>query len=63
MNEAHEIIDFEPWLASLASGRSEADRELLRHAFDLASQAHANQKRASGEPRTGVGKESSVPKS
>jgi GTP pyrophosphokinase len=50
MNEAHEVIDFEPWLASLDSGRSEADRELLRRAFDLASQAHANQKRASGEP-------------
>jgi len=50
MNEAHQVIDFEPWQASLDSGRSEVDRELLRRAFDLASQAHANQKRASGEP-------------
>ncbi|MEJ2556312.1 MAG: bifunctional (p)ppGpp synthetase/guanosine-3',5'-bis(diphosphate) 3'-pyrophosphohydrolase [Anaerolineae bacterium] len=43
-------MDFESWLVSLENGRSEAERELLRRAFDLASQAHANQKRASGEP-------------
>jgi len=43
-------MDFEPWLASLEDGRSEAERELLRSAFDLANQSHANQQRASGEP-------------
>jgi GTP pyrophosphokinase len=43
-------MDFDPWLASLQNGRSDAERDLLRRAFDLASRAHANQKRASGEP-------------
>jgi len=43
-------MEFEPWLASLKDGRSEAERELLRRAFDLANQSHANQQRASGEP-------------
>ncbi|GAB4543333.1 MAG: bifunctional (p)ppGpp synthetase/guanosine-3',5'-bis(diphosphate) 3'-pyrophosphohydrolase [Anaerolineae bacterium] len=50
MKKATEVMDFEPWLASLEDGRSEGERELLRRAFNLASQAHANQKRASGEP-------------
>jgi len=50
MKKSYEVMDFEPWLASLGNGRSERERELLRRAFDLASQAHANQKRASGEP-------------
>jgi GTP pyrophosphokinase len=43
-------MEFDPWLASLQDGRSEAERELLRRAYDLADQAHADQKRASGEP-------------
>jgi GTP pyrophosphokinase len=43
-------MDFESWLASLENGRSEPERELLRRAFNLASQSHAGQKRASGEP-------------
>jgi GTP pyrophosphokinase len=50
MKNAYEVMDFESWLVSLENGRSETERELLRRAFDLASQAHANQKRASGEP-------------
>jgi GTP pyrophosphokinase len=50
MKNSYEVMDFESWLVSLENGRSEAERELLRRAFDLASQAHANQKRASGEP-------------
>jgi GTP pyrophosphokinase len=43
-------MEFDPWLASLQDGRSEAERELLCRAYDLANQAHADQKRASGEP-------------
>lgn len=50
MKKSYEIMDFESWLMSLENGRSEAERELLGHAFDVASQAHAGQKRASGEP-------------
>jgi (p)ppGpp synthase/HD superfamily hydrolase len=50
MKNSYEVMDFESWLVSLENGRSEAERELLRRAFDLASQAHTNQKRASGEP-------------
>jgi len=50
MKKSYEVMDFEPWLASLGNGRSERERELLRRAFDLASHAHADQKRASGEP-------------
>jgi GTP pyrophosphokinase len=50
MKNSYEVMDFESWLVSLENGRSEAERELLRRAFDLASQAHADQKRASGEP-------------
>jgi GTP pyrophosphokinase len=50
MKKSYEVLDFEPWLASLENGRPERERELLRRAFNLASQAHANQKRASGEP-------------
>ncbi len=50
MKKSYEVVDFEPWLTELEGGRSEADCELLRRAFDLASQAHADQKRASGEP-------------
>jgi GTP pyrophosphokinase len=50
MKKSHEVMDFEPWLASLENGRSEAERELLTCAFHWANQAHANQKRASGEP-------------
>jgi GTP pyrophosphokinase len=50
MEKYQQVMDFEPWLASLGNGRSEGERELLRRAFNLASQAHANQTRASGEP-------------
>jgi GTP pyrophosphokinase len=50
MEKSHQVMDFEPWLASLGNGRSEGERELLRRAFKLASKAHANQTRASGEP-------------
>ena len=50
MKKSYEIVDFESWLTDLEGGRSEADRELLRRAFDLANRAHADQKRASGEP-------------
>lgn len=50
MKRSYEVMDFEPWLATLKDGRSEAEQELLRHAFDLASLAHVDQKRASGEP-------------
>jgi GTP pyrophosphokinase len=50
MEKSYQVMDFEPWLASLENGRSEGERELLRHAFSLASQAHARQTRASGEP-------------
>jgi GTP pyrophosphokinase len=50
MKQSYTVIDFEPWLASLGNGRSDEERDLLRRAFDLASQAHANQTRASGEP-------------
>ena len=50
MRRSYEVMEFDPWLASLQDGRSEAERELLRRAYDLANQAHANQKRASGEP-------------
>ena len=50
MKKSYEVMDFEPWLASLESGRSERECDLLRRAFNLANQAHENQKRASGEP-------------
>ena len=50
MKKSYEVIDFEPWLASLENGRSEFECDLLRRAFNLANQAHENQKRASGEP-------------
>jgi len=50
MRSSYQITDFESWLTSLEDGRSELERELLRRAFNLANQAHANQKRASGEP-------------
>jgi GTP pyrophosphokinase len=50
MKKPHEIMDFESWLTSLEGSRSEAERQLLRRAFNVANQAHANQKRASGEP-------------
>jgi GTP pyrophosphokinase len=50
MKQSYKVMDFEPWLASLGNGRSEVERDLLRRAFDVASQAHANQTRASGEP-------------
>jgi len=50
MKKSYEVIDFEPWLASLENGRSEIECDLLRRAFNLANQAHENQKRASGEP-------------
>jgi GTP pyrophosphokinase len=50
MRNSYQVMEFEPWLASLKDGRSEAERELLRRAFDLANQSHANQQRASGEP-------------
>jgi GTP pyrophosphokinase len=50
MRKSYEVMDFEPWLASLEDGRSEGERELIQRAFTLASRAHANQKRASGEP-------------
>jgi GTP pyrophosphokinase len=50
MKKSYEVIDFEPWLASLENGRSERECDLLRRAFNLANQAHENQKRASGEP-------------
>jgi len=50
MRKSYEVIDFDPWLISLQNGRSETERDLLRRAFNLASEAHADQKRASGEP-------------
>ncbi len=50
MKKSYEVMDFEPWLASLENGRSERECNLLRRAFNLANQAHENQKRASGEP-------------
>lgn len=50
MKKSYEVMDFDPWLASLENGRSENECDLLRRAFNLASQAHTNQKRASGEP-------------
>jgi GTP pyrophosphokinase len=50
MKKSYEVLDLEPWLASLENGRPEAERELLAQAFHSANQAHANQKRASGEP-------------
>jgi GTP pyrophosphokinase len=50
MKKSYEVMDFEPWLVSRESGRPEAERDVLRRAFGLASRAHAGQKRASGEP-------------
>jgi RelA/SpoT family (p)ppGpp synthetase len=50
MTKSYEIADFEAWLANLEHGLSDLDRELLRRAFNVANQAHADQKRASGEP-------------
>lgn len=50
MKRTNEVKDFEPWLTSLGGRRSKAEQELLRRAFSLASQAHADQTRASGEP-------------
>ncbi len=50
MQDSHEVMDFEPWMATLENGRSKAEQELLGRAFDLASLAHAKQERASGEP-------------
>lgn len=50
MKKSREVMEFEPWMASLGNGRSEAERELLGRAFALASLAHADQTRASGEP-------------
>jgi GTP pyrophosphokinase len=50
MKKSNEVMDFEPWLASLDNGRSDVERDTLARAFHLANLAHANQKRASGEP-------------
>ena len=33
MRQSYKVMDFDPWLASLDDGRSEAERELLGRAF------------------------------
>jgi GTP pyrophosphokinase len=38
------------WLATIAEGRGDDEVALIRHALDLAEQAHQKQLRASGEP-------------
>ncbi len=43
-------VDVENWLMAVASQRSSEEKEILRRAVLLAQQAHADQKRLSGEP-------------
>ena len=45
-----EAIGIEQLLASLPKYYTDEDREIVKRAYELASIAHANQKRASGEP-------------
>ncbi len=45
-----EAIGIEQLLASLPKYYTDEDRETVRRAYELASKAHATQKRASGEP-------------
>jgi GTP pyrophosphokinase len=45
-----EAIGIEQLLASLPKYYTDDDREIVKRAYEAAAQAHANQKRASGEP-------------
>lgn len=45
-----DALEFEGWLQSIAEGRSDSELEFIRHACELAQQAHQGQTRASGEP-------------
>jgi RelA/SpoT family (p)ppGpp synthetase len=49
-SEINQLNHFETLLTELEQDRSEADRALLRRAYNVASQAHHGQTRASGEP-------------
>jgi GTP pyrophosphokinase len=42
--------DVDEWLAVVTAGKPEEEKDILRRAVSLASQAHAGQQRASGEP-------------
>jgi len=44
------VADVEPWLRSLAEGRSETERDLIGRAVAFAVRAHDGQYRVSGEP-------------
>ncbi|HYA36997.1 MAG TPA: bifunctional (p)ppGpp synthetase/guanosine-3',5'-bis(diphosphate) 3'-pyrophosphohydrolase, partial [Candidatus Methylomirabilis sp.] len=50
LDDAPESVDAERWLASVAAGRPAAEIDLLRRAVATALQAHAGQRRVSGEP-------------
>lgn len=47
---APETDGVEAWLVSVSPGRPEEEKAILRRAASLAHQAHAGQRRASGEP-------------
>ena len=47
---AQDAVEFESWLKVIEPGRSRADIDLIRHACEVAQQAHQGQMRASGEP-------------
>jgi GTP pyrophosphokinase len=44
------VLNVEAWLASIATGRPDAELEAIRRACRFAERAHAGQTRASGEP-------------
>ena len=45
-----DALQFEDWLESIADGRSSSEIEFIRHACEVAQEAHHGQTRASGEP-------------
>ncbi len=45
-----DALQFESWIKSIADGRKSSELDFIRHACELAQQAHHGQTRASGEP-------------
>ena len=43
------LIDVDHWLDSISTGRSDSEMDFIRRSVETAQQAHAGQKRASGE--------------
>jgi len=43
-------VDIDNWLTSIAPGRTDEEMGVIRAAYEMANDAHATQKRASGDP-------------